>query len=63
MAKTLNQIKLNQIDQIDHELYEERNKLLEMIDEYNQKYCNLYMLAHSCGKNIYDLSARAIDYE
>lgn len=55
MSKTLSQI--------DHELYEERNKLLEMIDEYNQKFCQLKMMAHMCGKNIYDLSARAIDYE
>lgn len=50
------------LSQIDYELYEERNKLLEMIDEYNQKFCHLKALAHMCGKNIYDLSARAIDY-
>ena len=55
MAKTLSQI--------DHELYEERTKLLGLIDEYNEKFCRLKMLALMCGKNIYDLRARAIDYE
>lgn len=55
MAKTLSQI--------DHELNEERTKLLGLIDEYNERFYEFKMLAFSCGMNIYDLRARAINYK
>ena len=51
------------INEMDEKLTKEREELLKRIDEYNDRVLDMRMWARSCGKNMYDLNAKFLDYE
>lgn len=60
MKKELEGLTLSEMDE---KLKKEKEELLKLIDEYNDKVLDMRMWAHSCGSDMKDLKATYLDYE